>query len=91
MDNTPKDPMTVNIANQLSDGVAPIKIYKDLVSQFVPVEDIDLAFKEIGYDAQTISNLSAQASKMIEAELADTSIQEGKIKQYYGGGSIFFL
>lgn len=90
-DQKPKQMITVNIAAQLKDGVPALDVYKDLIKQFIPTDEIHAAFAEMGYPQQTIEQLAAQVDAEIEKDVADKSIEEGKIKEaQYGGGSIFF-
>jgi len=89
-DKKPKQMITVNIAAQLKDGVPALDIYKDLINQFIPTDEIQAAFAEMGYPQQTIEQLAAQVDAEIEKDVADKSIQEGDIKEAQFGGSMFF-
>lgn len=89
-DKKPKEMITVNIAAQLKDGVPALDIYKDLINQFIPTDEIQAAFAEMGYPQQTIQQLAAQVDAEIEKDVADKSIQEGDIKEAQFGGSMFF-
>lgn len=74
-----------DVIGQIRLGVSPVKVYKDLLRQMIPADEIDNAFTQAGYDENTITQLQRQASKSITDELVDTSIAERGIKQAKSG------
>lgn len=74
-----------DVIGQIRLGVSPVKVYKDLLRQMIPADEIDNAFTQAGYDESTITQLQRQASKSITDEMVDTSIAERGIKQAKSG------
>jgi len=74
-----------DVIGQIRLGVSPVKVYKDLLRQMIPADEIDNAFTQAGYDENTITQLQRKASKSITDEMVDTSIAERGIKQAKSG------
>jgi len=74
-----------DVIGQIRLGVSAVKVYKDLLRQMIPVDEIDNAFTQAGYDQNTITQLQRQASKSITDDMVDTSIAERGIRQAKSG------
>ena len=78
-------PLAEDISGQMEMGVPAINIYKDLISQYIPQDEIDEAFQQLGYSSQDISKLSSEVSKIINSEMQQSSLSSETPQAQYGG------
>ena len=74
-----------DISGQMEMGVPAINIYKDLISQYIPQDEIDEAFQQLGYSSQDVSKLSSEVSKIINSEMQQSSLSSETPQAQYGG------
>lgn len=85
MSTAQRGSLAEDVIGQIRMGVSAVKVYKDLLRQMIPADEIDNAFTQAGYDQNTITQLQRQASKSITDEMVDTSIAERGIRQAKSG------
>ena len=78
-------PLAKDISGQMEMGVPAINIYKDLISQYIPQDEIDEAFQQLGYSPQDVSKLSSEVSKLINSEMQQSSLSSETPQAQYGG------
>ena len=78
-------PLAKDISGQMEMGVPAINIYKDLISQYIPQDEIDEAFQQLGYSPQDVSKLSDEVSKIINSEMQQSSLSSEIPEAQYGG------
>lgn len=78
-------PLAKDISGQMEMGVPAINIYKDLISQYIPQDEIDEAFQQLGYSPQDVSKLSSEVSKIINSEMQQSSLSSEIPEAEYGG------
>ncbi len=78
-------PLAKDISGQMEMGVPAINIYKDLISQYIPQDEIDEAFQQLGYSSQDVSKLSSEVSKLINSEMQQSSLSSETPQAQYGG------
>ena len=80
-----------DVLAMLTNGIPAEKIYKDLLTQYIPVEDINQAFMEVGYEENDIEQLRESVYENYDE---DNYVQKGQIKplpQAQRGMSMFPL
>lgn len=80
-----------DIIGMLTNGIPPEIVYKDLLSQYIPIEDINQGFMEAGYGENDIQQLRRSVYENYDE---DNYVQKGQIKplpQAQRGMSMFPL